>query len=145
MILFIIPYLIHSILVSKPKKNYMFSLSLDLHGSWFRVLIIFYFLFLSWWTILFYCMWLQWFLDYFVLYLHISISSFYTIDKTTIYWLQWDIVVDIDFSDVHIGVDYSSFLFFFLILFIYLFMINQLLDVHIVVDIDFSDVHKNNK
>ena len=23
------------------------------------------------------------------------------IDKTTIYWLQWDIVVDIDFSDVH--------------------------------------------
>ena len=52
----------------------------------------------------------NWFLDYFVLYLHVSISSFYTIDKTTIYWLQWDIVVDIDFSDVHIGVNYSFFL-----------------------------------
>ena len=44
----------------------------------------------------------------------------------------------VDFSDVHIGVDYYFFFFFF-------FMINQLLNVHIVVDIDFSDVIKRKK
>ena len=68
------------------KKKSIRSLSLDLHGSWFGVWIFFFFF---WVDELFYSIACDcnWFLDYFVLYLHASISSFYTIDKTTIYWL----------------------------------------------------------
>ena len=61
------------------------------------------------------------------------------IDKTIIYWLQWDIVVD--------RLQWRSHRSWLLFIFMINQLLYQLLDVHIdiVVDIDFSDVIKKNK
>ena len=61
------------------------------------------------------------------------------IDKTIIYWLQWDIVVD--------RLQWRSHRSWLLFIFMINQLLYQLLDVHIdiVVDIDFSDVIKINK